>query len=146
MHVTWQYTCVCICKNSRMSSGDDNDLDCILGAPVSDELVAMTESPQQPDCSQNLLGIILAPTNDTGSTAELPPRKGRTGELWGEGPCKGPCLAHVLPWPHPCIIRHVKNAGILFTPTKMKHWHCFSQNTEISHHKNQLLVINKHSE
>ena len=29
-----------------MSSGDDDDLDRILGEPVSDELVAMTESPQ----------------------------------------------------------------------------------------------------
>ena len=29
-----------------MSSGDDGDLDCILGESVSDKLVAMTESPQ----------------------------------------------------------------------------------------------------
>ena len=77
----------------------------------------MTESPQQPSCSQKLLGVLPAPTNDVGSTTELPPREGRTGELRGGGPCQGPCLslADVLPWPHPCIVSYVKNNGILFT-------------------------------
>ena len=35
--------CVRIYEISCMSSGDDDDLDLILGGPVSDELVAMTE-------------------------------------------------------------------------------------------------------
>ena len=64
--------CVRICKISCMCSGDNDNLDPILGRPVSDELVVMTESPQQPGCSQNLLGIVPAPTNeDAGSTSEL---------------------------------------------------------------------------
>ena len=54
---------------------------------------------------QNLLGVVPAPMNDVGSTAELPPHEGRTGEPQGGGPCQGPCLplADVLPLPHPCI-------------------------------------------
>ena len=76
-----------------MSSGDNNNLDRILGGPVSDEIVVITESPQlKPGCSQNVLGVVLAPTVNAGSTAELPPREGRTGELQGGGPCQGPCV------------------------------------------------------
>ena len=96
-----------------MSSRDNDDLDCILRRPVSDGLVAITESsPQQPGCSQNLLGIIPAPTNDVGSTAKPPIREGRTGELEEGGLCQEPCLflADALPWPHLYIISHVKNA------------------------------------
>ena len=102
-----------------MSSGDDDDLDCILEGPVSDELVivTMTESSQEPGCSQNLLGVLPAPTIDAGSTAELPPCEGRTGELQKGGFCHGPCLslADALPWPHPCIVSYMENTGILFT-------------------------------
>ena len=38
--------CVSIFEISWMSSGDDNNLERILGESVSDELVAVTESPQ----------------------------------------------------------------------------------------------------
>ena len=49
MHTTWKYACVRFCKVISLSSGDGNNLDRILGGPVSNELVAMTESsPQQP--------------------------------------------------------------------------------------------------
>ena len=111
--------CVRICKISCMSSGDDDNLDGILVGPVADKLVAMTELSQQPGCSKNLLGVIPPPTNDASSTAELPPCEGRTGELRGGGPCQGPglSLADALPRPQLCII--VKNAGILFTPSKI---------------------------
>ena len=53
--------------------------------------------------------------------AELPPREGRADELWGGGPCQGPCLplADALPLPQPCIIIHMNNAGIWFTPAKI---------------------------
>ena len=106
-----------------MSSGDNDDLDRILEGPVSDELaiVAMTESPQQFGCSQNLLGVLPAPTNDAGSTAELSPREGRTGELLGGCPCQGPCLflADALPWPHPCIVSYVKHWHPRYIPAKV---------------------------
>ena len=97
---------------------DSNDLDRILSGPVSDELVAMKESSY----SQNLLGVILAAMNDAASTAELPPHEGRTGKLQGGGLCQGPCLplTDALPWLHLCVISHVKNAGILSTPAKIK--------------------------
>ena len=65
-----------------------DDLDCILGEVVSDELEPMTESPQQRGCLQDLLDVIPAPTNDAGSMAGLAPRKQRTGELLGGGPCR----------------------------------------------------------
>ena len=48
-----------------MSSGEEDDLDRILRGAVSDELVAIMESPQQPGFLQNLLGVIPAPTNNT---------------------------------------------------------------------------------
>ena len=115
--------CTCAHLYGCMSSGDDDDLDCILGGPVSDELVivAMTESPQQPGCLQNLLGVLLASTNDAGSTAELPPREGRTGEFRGGGPCQGPCrsLADSLSWPHQCIVNYVKTLHPLYIPAKI---------------------------
>ena len=111
--------CMCMC-------GDDDDLDRILEGPVSDELhvhvVMMTASSlQQPGCLQNPLGVVQAPTNDAGRTAELPPQERRTGELRESGLCQGPCLslADVLPLPHLCIISQAKNASILCTPTKI---------------------------
>ena len=64
-----------------MSSVDDDDLDRILRGLVFDELVAMTEPPQQPGCSQNLLGVVLAPT------AKLQPVKA------GQGNCRKKALA-----------------------------------------------------
>ena len=107
-----------------MSSADDGDLDHILRGSVSDKLVAITKSPQLTmRLLTNLLGVVLAPTNDAGSTAELLPREGKTVELQRGGPCKEPCLpfADALPWPHLCLISHVKNAGILSTPAKVKY-------------------------
>ena len=70
-----------------------DDLDCILGGVESDKLEAMMESPQQPGCLQDLLGIIPAPINEAGSMAGLAPRKGRTGELQGGGPSQGSSLS-----------------------------------------------------
>ena len=113
-----------------MSSGDSDDLDRILEVPLSNELVIvmMTESPQQPGCSQNLLGVVLARTNDAGGMAEVPSHKGRTRELLGGGLCLGPCLslADTLSWPHQKIVSYVKTlASSLhpqkFIPTKIKH-------------------------
>ena len=105
------------------SSGDDHDVDHILGGLVSDKLVAMTESTQ---LTTRLLAEPVgrctgSKMSDAGSTADLPPREGRTGELRRGGPCRGPCLplTDALPFPHPCITGHVKNAGILFTPAKI---------------------------
>ena len=71
--------------------------------------------------TQNLLGVVPAPTNDAGSTAELLPREGRTGELRRGGPSRGLFLplTAALPFPHPCIFSHMGNAGILFTPAQM---------------------------
>ena len=114
-----------ICKINCISNQDNEDLDRIVGGPVSDELVAMTKSsPQQPGCSQNLLGVVPAPTNDAGSSAELPPREGRTEELREGGPCHGPRLVYLSLMcylGHTCALlnRHVKNSGILFTPAKI---------------------------
>ena len=100
-----------------MSRGGDDNLNCILEGPVSDKVVAMTESPQ---LTTRLLAepATPAPINDACSTTELPPREGRTG---GGGPCQGPCrpLTDALPLPHPFIISHVNNACILFAPAKI---------------------------
>ena len=41
-----KYTCVRMYEISCMFSGDDDDLDRILGGPVSYEVVAITKSPQ----------------------------------------------------------------------------------------------------
>ena len=87
-----KYTGVCICKISCMCMGDDDHLDHILGGSMYNELVAMMESsPQQPSFLQNLLGVIQATMNDSGSKGELPTHKGRRGELQGGGSCQGPC-------------------------------------------------------
>ena len=133
---TWPWSVCAFVYSSYMSSGDDDDLDRILERPVSDELVivAMTELPQQPDCLQNLLGVLPASTNDAGSTVELPPRESRTGELRGGGPCQEPCLSltDVLPWSHPCIVSYVKKHWHpLYIPAKIKHCPHFSQNAKI---------------
>ena len=76
-----------------MSSDDERELDCILGGVESDELEDMNSSSQQPDGSQELLGVVLAPTYNAVSMAGLAPREGRTGELRGGGPCQGPSLS-----------------------------------------------------
>ena len=66
---------------TSISSDNEGKIDSILGGAESDELEAMNSSPQQPDCSQQLLGIVPAPTVDAVSTVGLAPREGRTGEL-----------------------------------------------------------------
>ena len=72
------------------NNGDDDDLHRIMAGPKSDELVAMKDSSPKQHCSAARgacwasyysLGVVPAPTKDAGSTAELPPRKGRTREL-----------------------------------------------------------------
>ena len=92
-----------------------------LGGPMSDKSAAMMGSPHLTTRLLAEPARRLASTDDAGSTAELQPREGRTGELQGGGPCQGPCLPlyGVLRLPHPCIIVHVKNAGILFTSVKI---------------------------
>ena len=67
-----------------MSSVDNDDLDIILGRPVSDESASSDDGATPINItgsSQNLLSVVLGPTNDAGRTAELPPHEGRTGEL-----------------------------------------------------------------
>ena len=76
-----------------MSSSDEGELDPILGGAELEELETMNLSSQQPDCSQELLGVIPAPTNDAISTAGLAPCEGRTGELRGGGSCQGSSLS-----------------------------------------------------
>ena len=76
-----------------MSSSDEGELDRILGGAELDKLETMNLSPQQPDCSQELLGVVPAPTDDAISTAGLAPREGRTGKLQGGGSCQGPSLS-----------------------------------------------------
>ena len=84
-----------------MSSRDDDDLDHILGGPMSNGLVIMTESSlQQPNCSQNLLAVTPAPTNDAGSTAELPSNAKAGQRNYGEEAlqaCQRPGVAKALP-------------------------------------------------
>ena len=63
------------------SSDDEGELDRILGGAESDKLEAINSSPQQPNGSQELLDVVLAPTNDAVSTTRLAPHEGRTGEL-----------------------------------------------------------------
>ena len=75
------------------STDDEGELDRILGGAESDEIEAMNSSPQQPDGSQELLGVVTAPTDNAVSMAGLALHKGRTGELRGGGPCQGPSLS-----------------------------------------------------
>ena len=75
------------------TSSSDGEIDRILDGADLDELETMNLSPQQPDCSQELLGVVPAPTDDATSTAGLAPREGRTGELRGGGSCQGPSLS-----------------------------------------------------
>ena len=75
-----------------MSNVDDDDLDSILGIPGSDESASSDDGATPisiAGSSQNLLGVVPAPTYDAGRTAELPPCEGRTVELQQEGPCWG---------------------------------------------------------
>ena len=81
---------------TSISSDNEGELDRILGGAESDELEAMNSSPQRPNCSQELLGLVLAPTDNAVSTAGLAPREGRTGEQQGGVPCQGPSLSDVV--------------------------------------------------
>ena len=62
------------------------------------QLEAITESPQQYGCSQDLLGVVPASTNDALSTARLALHEGRRGELWEGGPCQGPYVSLSYSW------------------------------------------------
>ena len=52
-----------------MSSSDEGELDRILGGAELDKTETMNLSPQQSACSQQLLGVAPAPTDDAISTA-----------------------------------------------------------------------------
>ena len=52
------------------------------------QIEAITESPQQHCCSQDLLGVVPASTNDALSTARLALAKGGEGELQEGGPAR----------------------------------------------------------
>ena len=49
---------------------------------------AITELLQQHGCSQDLLGVVLASTNDALSTMTLAYCEGRSGDLQKGGPCQ----------------------------------------------------------
>ena len=91
-----------------------------MGGPLFEQLVAMTESPRLTTCCRKyLLSVVLAPTNHTGSTAELPPREGRKDLRRGqEALARG--LVYLSLMCYLCHIHYskVKNAGI-FTPAKI---------------------------
>ena len=76
-----------------MSSSDEGELDRILGGAELDELENMNLSPQRTNCSRELLGVVLTPTDDAISMAGLAHREGRTGELQEGGSCQGPSLS-----------------------------------------------------
>ena len=76
-----------------MSSSDEGELDHILGGAELDKLETMNLSPQQQDCSQELLGVVPAPTDDAISTVGLAPHEGSTEELRGGGSCQGPSFS-----------------------------------------------------
>ena len=86
-------------------SDDKSELDRILGGAESDELEAMNSSPQQPDGSQELLGVVPAPTDNAVSTAGLASREGKTRELRVGGPYQGPSLS----FPEASRERHLWN-------------------------------------
>ena len=71
---------LCALMMTSISSDDEGEIDRILGR-AEYEFEAMNSSHQRPDCSQELLGVVLAPTDDAVSTVRLAPREGRTGEL-----------------------------------------------------------------
>ena len=75
-----------------MSTGEEDDVDRILGGVQSDKVEAIIVSLRQLGCSQDRLGVLLAPTNDADRTAGLAPSKGRAGELQKGGPCQGASL------------------------------------------------------
>ena len=97
--------CVCMRFVACLVETMDDDLDCIPGGTGVRWM--------------NLLGVVPAPTNDAGSTAELPPREDRTGELQRGGPCRGPCLplADALP------IYGVTFATSMHYWSRGKRWH-----------------------
>ena len=85
------------------------DLDRILAGPMFNELIVMTESPQQSGFLKNLLSVVSASTNNADSTVELPSHKCSTGKQWGGGLCQGLFLSDAFtPWPHLCIINYVR--------------------------------------
>ena len=76
-----------------MSSSDKDEIDRILGGADFEELETMNVSLQQPEGSQEILGVVPAFTNDVVNTAGLAPRDGSSGELRGGGPCQRPSLS-----------------------------------------------------
>ena len=72
-------------------SGEEDDLDCILGGGSGvRQIEANTESPQPYSCLQDLLGVIpRASMNDAFRKARLKVSEGRRRELWEGGPCQG---------------------------------------------------------
>ena len=87
--------------------------------------------------------------NNAGGRAELPPRKGRTGEVRGGGPFQRPCL----PLADALCLRHV-NALLVswiilasssyprkFIPAKIKHRHYFPQNAKFNTTKIRTLMV-----
>ena len=94
---------------SYMSSGDDDDLDCILERWVSDEIVimAMMELPQQHSCLQNLLGVLLAPMNDAISMWSCHSAKAGEGNFGEEDLARGLVylsLMHYLGHTHTLLV------------------------------------------
>ena len=73
MHVTRKYTCVRINEISCMSNGDDALSRLHPGGPVSDELVAMMESPQITTWPLAEPAERRTRSHERGSTAELLP-------------------------------------------------------------------------
>ena len=120
--MTPKYTCVRIYVISCMPSGGDDNLDSIFGRPVSYELVAMMESPQ---LTSRLLAEPLRRRTGSQERCWLTQRSCHPA-IAGRSNCGEEVLGLVYlsltrssPFPHPCIISHVLNAGILVTPEKI---------------------------
>ena len=123
---------VSIYEISCMSSGDDDDLGRTLGRTgvlqsSSDDRVTPINNPTaRGTCwaSYRLAKTLLVARWSCHPVKE---GQGDYGEealarrLWGGGPYQEPCLplADALPLPHPCIISHVNNTGILFVAAKI---------------------------
>ena len=136
-----------------MSSGDDDDLDCTFGGPVSDELVAKTESAQQSGSSQNLLGVLPARKNDAGSAGSCHPAKAWLGNFLEEAFARGLVylsLTRYLGQTHALLVTWKTLTSSLYTliylliytcenlyPRKLSiAWRRFPQNAKIQHHEN----------
>ena len=87
------YTVVHFRKFSCMSVEKRTIQTASWGEQSPDKLKQFREPPQQHSCSQDLLGVIPASTNDALSTVRLALREGRRGELREEGSCQGPSLS-----------------------------------------------------